>query len=59
MSASDGVEASILTLILFRVILEDVDDLYKWQTFRPSGLYQSHISHVELAMMTSGSDEGH
>ena len=47
------VEANIPTIILFCVIHEDVDYLYKWQTFWPSGLHQSQIPHVK-----SGSDEG-
>ena len=28
-------------------ICEDVDDLYKWQTFRPGGLHQRKISHAD------------
>ena len=32
---------------LLRKIREDVDDLYKWQTFRPSGLHQRQISHAD------------
>ena len=28
------------------VIREDVDDLYEWQTFRPSSLHQHQISHA-------------
>ena len=28
-------------------IREDVDDLYKWQTFRRTSLYQSQISHAD------------
>ena len=38
------IEASIPTIILFCVICEDVDDLYKRQTFRPSSLHQRQIS---------------
>ena len=39
-----AVKASIPTIILFSVIRKDVDDLYKWKTFRPTGLHQSQIS---------------
>ena len=46
------VEAGVPTIILFCGIREDVDDLYKWQTFWHSGLHQSQISYVEC-------DEGH
>ena len=35
------IEASVPMIILFCVILEDVDDLYKWQTFRPSSLHRN------------------
>ena len=46
------VEASVPTIILFCVIREDVDDLYKWQTFWPSGLHHRQISHAaNLALM--------
>ena len=41
------VKASVLTIIPFCVTYKDVDDLYKWQMFPPSGLYQSLISHVD------------
>ena len=34
-------------MILFCVIREDVDDLYKWQTFWLSGLHRSQISHAD------------
>ena len=49
------VEASIPTIILFCVICKDVDNLYKWQTFRPKSLHQSQILHVHVK---SGSAEG-
>ena len=41
------IEASVPTIILFCVIREDVDDLYKWQTFRPSSLHQRQILHAD------------
>ena len=34
-------EASVPTILLFCVICKDVDNLYKWQKFRPIGLHQS------------------
>ena len=43
------VEASVPTIILFCVIHEDVDDLYKWQMYRPSSLHQRQISHEETS----------
>ena len=49
------VEVSVPTIILFCVIYNDVDDLYKWKTFQPRGLHQSHISHADVK---SGSNEG-
>ena len=56
LQANHVVEASIPTIILFCAIHEDVDDLYKWQPFRPSGLHQSQISHTHAK---SGANEGH
>ena len=44
--ANQVIEASIPKIILFCVICEDVNDLYKWKTFWPSGLHQSQISHA-------------
>ena len=42
------IKASVSTMILFCVkIHEDVDDLYKWQTFWPSSLHQCQILHVD------------
>ena len=38
------VEASILTIILFCVICKDVDDLYKWQRFRPSDIRMRNLA---------------
>ena len=38
------IEASVSTIILFCVIHEDFDDLYQWQTFRPSSFHQRQIS---------------
>ena len=31
-------------IILFYVILKDVDNLYKWQTFWPKRLHQSQMT---------------
>ena len=58
------VDVSIPTIILFCVVHEDVDDLYKRQTFQPSGLCQSRISHADNFACTvphakSGFDEAH
>ena len=41
------IEASVPTIILFCVIREDVDDLYKWQMFQPSSLHQRQILHAD------------
>ena len=41
------VEASVPTIILFCVIRENIDNLYKWQTFRPKGLHQSQILYAD------------
>ena len=64
------IEVSAPTIILFCVIRNDVDDLYKWQTFRPSSLHQRQISHAERIAephadriadphAKSGTDEGY
>ena len=51
--------------LLFK-LHEEIDDLYKWQTFRHTGLHQNHISHSDhhyprvedhLPHVKSGSDE--
>ena len=47
------IEASVPTIILFCVI-RDVDDLYKWQTFRPSISFiraRFRMSHVRLSCL--------
>ena len=41
------IEARVSTIIFFCVIREDVDNLYKWQTFQSSSLPQRQISHVD------------
>ena len=38
------IEASVPMIILFCVIRKDVDDLYEWQTFRPSSLHLYKLS---------------
>ena len=45
------VEANVPTIILFCVICKDIENLYKWQTFRPKGFYQSQIRMQNLAPM--------
>ena len=41
------VEVSVRTIIFMYKILEDVDDLYKWQVFRRTSLHHCRISHVD------------
>ena len=41
------VKTSAPTIIFFCVILKDVDNLYKWKTFRPKGLHQSQVLHAD------------
>ena len=41
------VESGVPTIVLYRVIRKDVVNLYKQQTFRPRGLLQSQVSHVD------------
>ena len=41
------VEVSVHKIILFCVISKDVNNLYKWQTFRLKGLHQSQILHAD------------
>ena len=53
------IEASVPALIVFRVIREDVDDLYKWKTFWLSSLHQRQISHMDHQHAKSGTDEGY
>ena len=47
MKVNYGVKASIPTMILFCVILKDVGNLYKWQTFQHRGLHQSQLLHAD------------